>query len=146
MHRDEQIIYGLLCLASLGFYFVVIPWQIEEPDWVAVSPAFLPKLCTILVFVLALYKLLATFAVALPTYLVTRKNLISLIGILAIVTVATYAMFYLGFWVCAAVLLVPLQLISGQRNPVTIALYSAALIGGSWFLLDLAGLYILAPY
>lgn len=146
MHRDEQFIYGLLCLASIGFYFVVIPWQIEEPDWVAVSPAFLPKLCTILVFVLALYKLLSTLSLASPTFLVTRKNLVYLIGILVLAAIATLAMFQFGFWVCLAVLLVPLQLISGQRNPVTIAVYTVALIGGSWFLLDLAGLYIMAPF
>lgn len=146
MRRDEQIIYGLLCLASLGFYFVVIPWQIEEPDWVAVSPAFLPKLCTILVFVLALYKLISTYSLATSTYLVSRSNLMFLVGILALVAVATLAMYQFGFWACMAVLLVPLQLIAGQRNPIAIVVYSAALIGGSWFLLDLAGLYILAPF
>ncbi|MBC6408559.1 MAG: hypothetical protein GDA40_10895 [Rhodobacteraceae bacterium] len=54
MYRDEQIAYRLLALAALGFYFIVIPWQIEEPDWVTMSPAFLPRVCTALVFVLAL--------------------------------------------------------------------------------------------
>ncbi len=146
MYRDEQIIYGLLCLAALGFYFIVIPWQIEEPDWVAVSPAFLPKVCAILVFVLALYKLISTLSLANGTYLVSRSNYLYLFGVLAIVLVATLAMYWIGFWVSMIIALVPLQLIGGQRNFLALAIYTAVLTGSCWLLLDLAGLHIIAPY
>ena len=146
MHRDEQFALGFLCLASLGFYFVVIPWQIEEPDWVAVSPAFLPRTCAILVFVLALYKLLSTLSLGTGTFLISRSNYLYLLGVLLLLGIATFAMYWIGFWASLGIALIPLQLVAGQRNPLSILLFAGALVGASWYLLELAGLHIIAPY
>lgn len=146
MHRDEQFIYGLLCLMSLGFYFVVIPWQIEEPDWVTVSPALLPRVCAILVFVLALLKLVTSFSSPVSRAMVTRANYTYLIGVLLIIALATLTMYWVGFWISMAGTLLVLQLIAQQRNPFVLIAFTAAMTGCSWLLLDLAGLYIIAPY
>ena len=146
MHRDEQFAFGALCLGALGFYFIVIPWQIEEPDWVAVSPAFLPRACAILVFVLALYKLLSTLSLATGSFLISRSNYLYLLGVLLVLGLATVAMYWIGFWASLGAALIPLQLIAGQRNPVFILMFAAALVGISWYMLELAGLYIFEPY
>lgn len=146
MYRDEQITYGLLAFAALGFYFVIIPWQIEEPDWVAMSPAFLPRVCTVLIFVLAVFKLLSTLRSGNGEFLISRMQYVRLFGVLALLAATAYAMYFVGFWIAIAVALIPLQVIAGQRNPIIVLGFAAALVGVSWFLLDLANLNILAPY
>lgn len=146
MYRDEQIGYGLLAVAALGVYFIVIPWQIEEPDWVTMSPAFLPRICTVLIFLLAVYKLVTTLPIGNGDFLIGRGQYLRLLGVLVILAGATYAMYSVGFWLAIGVALVPLQLIAGQRNPLIILGFASALVGVSWVLLRLADLHIIAPY
>lgn len=145
MFRDEQISYGVLCAAAIGFFFVVIPAQIEVPAGVTVSPRLVPQACTILVFCLALYKLVSTMNLANGEYLISKLNYLYLLLVLALLGMTSFAMHWLGFWVSAAGSIVALQLIAGQRNPLIIITYAASLVGLSWYLLDLAGLYILTP-
>lgn len=146
MYRDEQIAYGLIAFAALGVYFIVIPWQIEEPDWVTMSPAFLPRICTVLIFLLAVYKLATTLPFGNGKFLIGRGQYVRLLGVLGVLAVATYAMYLAGFWLAIGVALVPLQIIAGQRNPLIIVGFACALIGVSWLLLRLADLHIIAPY
>lgn len=146
MYRDEQITYGVLALACLGMYFIVIPWQIEEPDWVSMSPAFLPRVCTALIFVLAVYKLITSLAVGNGKFLIGRGQYLRLLSVLILLAMATYAMYFVGFWLAIGVALIPLQIIAGQRNPMIILGYAGGLIAVTWALLKLANLHIIAPF
>jgi len=74
-----------------------------------------------------------------------RTQYLRLFGVLLILGVATYAMYVVGFWIRLLVALIQLQLVAGQRNPMVLVLFSAALVCASWILLDMPGLYITAP-
>lgn len=145
MFRDEQIAYGLLCLAAVGFYAIVIPAQIQEPELATVSPRLIPQVCTALIFALSLYKLLATLRLGNGQFLISRSNYIYLAATLGILTLTCLAMYWIGFWVSIVVAVAVLQLLAGQRNLVVLPIYAVALVATSWFLMDLSGLYILVP-
>lgn len=146
MYRDEQITYGVIALSAVLVYFVIIPWQISEPSWVSMSPAFLPRICAVLIFVLAIYKLLSTLPFGNGEFLIGRGQYLRVFGVLGILTASTIGMFYVGFWAALGLSLIPLQLMAGQRNWLTILLYAAALVAASFCLLRLANLYLPAPY
>lgn len=146
MPRDELTIYALLCIAALVVYAVIIPAYIEEPDWVSVSPALLPRVCCGLIFVLAAVKLMTGLRMTRQDTVINAGQFLRLGGVVLLLVTATLAMYRFGFWVPVAAMVVALLFIAGLRNPIIIGLYTAALVGSSWYLLDLAGLYIIAPY
>ena len=146
MPREEQITYGLLCLASIGFYFIVIPWQVEEPIDATVSPALVPRVCAILIFALSALKLGLSLRSAVEGAIMSARHYGFLLGTLLAIAFLAYSMYWFGFWPCAFMVILVTQVIAGQTNPVKVLAYSAVLAGVSWWLLDLAGLYIIAPY
>ncbi|MDO6732803.1 tripartite tricarboxylate transporter TctB family protein [Marinovum sp. 2_MG-2023] len=142
MTRDEQAFFALLAIGSAVFYFVIIPWQIADPDWATVSPRLMPQICAIGIFVLSLYKLATSLKIAIPEFSVSARSYGILAVCIAIPTLAALAMVWIGFWIPAAVMVAACLLLTGTRNPLTVIAFSVGLTGATWFLLDLAGLYV----
>ncbi|MDC0738922.1 tripartite tricarboxylate transporter TctB family protein [Cognatishimia sp. SS12] len=142
MHRDEQIFFILLAIASVIFYFVIIPWQIDDPDWATVSPRLIPQACAILIFVLSIYKLATTFRFRRAEVLVSADSYRTLAMVVAVPAIAALAMQWVGFWIPAGIMVAVSLLLSGQRNPLIVIGFALGLTGATWFLLDLAGLYV----
>lgn len=142
MHRDEQIFFVLLAVASVVFYFFVIPRQIADPDWATVSPRLIPQGCAILIFVLSIYKLVTSWKFAVPRALISLASYRVLLTAVAIPSIAAFAMQWTGFWISAAAMVAACLVLTGLRNPVWVIGFSVMLTGATWFLLDLAGLYV----
>lgn len=142
MHRDEQIIYAVLCVAGIVFYVFIIPAQIQDSEIATVSPRLVPQLCTILIVVLSLYKLLSTWVLARPGYLLSLGNYRRLATALAIPTAGAFIMQWTGFWIAAGLIVAGCMTYTGIRNPLRIGLFAIILTVVTWYLLDRAGLYI----
>ncbi len=142
MHRDEQLAYIVLCVAAVIFFFFVIPAQIQESEIATVSPRLVPQICTVLIFVLSLYKLLTTLRIAQPGFEISLKSYRLLGTAIAIPAVATFLMQWTGFWVGAGLIVAGCMVFTGMRSPVRIGLFSVGLTVVTWFLMDTAGLYI----
>lgn len=142
MTRDEQAFFALLAIGSAIFYFLIIPWQIADPDWATVSPRLMPQICAIGIFVLSIYKLATSLKTAIPEFRVSANSYGILAICIAIPTMAALAMAWVGFWIPAGIMIAACLLLTGTRNPLTVIAFSAGLTGVTWFLLDLAGLYL----
>lgn len=142
MQRDEQVVFGVLAAASVVFYFFIIPAQIQDPDWVTVSPRLIPQACAIGIFVLSIYKLLTSLKFARPGLTVAPRSYLVLLACVALPLAAAIAMRWVGFWIPAGVMVAACLVLTGMRQPIWVVGFSVALTGATWFLLDLAGLYI----
>ena len=142
MSRDEQYSYGFLAILMLIFLIWIVPTQIKDPGNASVSPRLLPIICGGGILVLALGKLIGSFSVV-EDRVVNSKEQYKVLGLaLVFLTISTFLMTWLGFWVGAALAVIGSLWIAEERNWRTMGLYTVALIAISFFLTSLAGIYL----
>lgn len=142
MHRDEQISYIVIAVAMILFLVWIVPTQIKAPDTATVSPRLIPQICAFSILGLAIYKFVSTLNMKRLSALITR-NQYGVLGFgLAVITVSTVLMRWIGFWPGSVLIVAGSMLMTGARDWLRIVPYSVGLVAVTWLLLSFLGIFI----
>ena len=145
MSLDERL--------SLLFFVIVMPifwiaiWQfpkfIPDPDFATISTRIIPVGCSILIFVLALAKLLFPNPENYRGLLITGENYLYLFLASLILVGSIFLIPRIGFWYASVAFVFANFLLAGERNILRLLLFSGLLVGISYLLVvKLAGIYV----
>ena len=145
MSLDERI--------SLLFFIIIMPvfwlviWQnpkfIPDPDYATVSTRLIPIGCSVLIFVLALAKLLYPNPENHRGVLITRGHYFYLLLASLILAAAIFLIPRIGFWYASVIFVFANFLLAGERNILRLLIFSGALVGVSYLLVvRVAGIYV----
>lgn len=142
MHRDERTSYIVIIILMVIFLIWAVPTQIKNPETASVSPRLIPQICAWGILLLALYKYVSTLNKETLPAIISAENYKLLGKFLLLLTIGTFLMQWISFWISSILITGGSMWLTGERNWRIVVPFSIAVVVISGVVLRLLGIYI----